>query len=295
MKHKSNDSRIWISKRTVLFKNRPVSRRKVEDQFELKFSGAHAVLVSSGRAAIAIVIKQFFKGDIFKIFPYASQCVVTSVQKAGKFPCSPLDLRELDISYNQWGRVNRGLIRPPLIQDSVDSFYPINSGVLMNGGMFEIWSLSKILGIDFGAIIWCKNKNDADQIREILIKSKSTFSVQRYLLRLFKNTSAGAYRKWEEIEYEHPQLSRLENGVIYNNLMQWETIYERRKNLFKTSCQFLGINNPLLEQYEVIPAVIDVSKLKIEFKKTPIKELHRWSSQSGIVKTKVFAYQVERG
>jgi len=288
---------IWFKEKDKDMRLSFAKPESIEKILEKNFNSGHPVIFSSGRAAISFALKFFYKDKYVKLFPFASQCVVKSVIRAGFIPTTPLDYSALDIAYHQWGKRNSSLTREPFIEDAVDSFYPLYGQLLRQGGRFEVWSLSKILGLNSGAILWCRDKSDADKAREI--RKASTHHLQnfiRYGSRRMSRIHKVFYRLWEDLEHKHIQLFSFEYGRILRKLHQWDSIYEARKESHSKAMNLLGLNSKSYVDKSggVIPVVIELPK---EFSENSIKglwELHQIINGDRPTSVLVFPYQVTK-
>ena len=290
----TTDGAVWPKQRLRLFPIKFTKAKSVEDYLEVKFTAGYPVLFSSGRVALSTVLKTFYNKELVHLFPYASQCVVKSVLNANLIPATPLDSTVLDISYNQWGRFNTAIKMSPFIEDSIDSLYPIGAKILRSGADFEVWSLAKILGLKFGAIMWCKDQNQAHELRRIRDNNTNTkLSILRLFLSLIKGWNPICFRFWEKLEFRNLPLLSIEYGVISNSVSRWERIYNNRLYIYKSVLRELLLQefNFEIEYGSVIPVVID---LPLGFKLScnrSVKSLHRVVGADKPVKVNVIAYQ----
>jgi putative PLP-dependent aminotransferase (TIGR04422 family) len=290
-----NSGDVWPKRRCCGFKFVMCDATKIEKILERKFQGGYPVVMSSGRAGIAAAVGAFYRLENIKIFPYASQCVVDSILSTARIPITPFDLSSLDISYNQWGRYNHNLAEPPFLEDSVDSFYPVGAEVLRSGAQFELWSTSKIFGLNYGAILWCKNRDDADSLR--LKRDLKSFPLKylRTILRELRSFSRFAYIKWQKLEFSNLALTKIEYGQMYSCILRWEELYLQRREYFIKSVNRLNLGHisKNLENQDVIPTIIEVS-LALEIDKTEdVRKLHRIVDSQEIRLIRVIPYQVK--
>ena len=287
---------VWIKKhRNNLYLTKSNSL-EVEKKLLEYFTSGYPVVLSSGRSAISMALCYFYKSDVVRVFPFASQCVVNSILQAGLTPITPLDYSSLDISYNQWGRLNANLEHPPFIEDSVDSFYPIHSEILRSGAEFEVWSLQKIFGLNFGAVLWCKNESDAKKIREYRDRGSHNLKMlKRVFLRLFKSVHGSIYDHWEKLEHQHLPLFGLEYGQILERISIWDNLYNGRKNSYYSALNSLGlVNSTNIEDFrEVIPVVIEIPNHIAITSYGNILALHRIVNVKQVTSVSIFPYQVK--
>ncbi len=295
MKNHKSSGDVWPKKRKILLKIKLSSSEEIESCLQSIFTVGHPVILSSGRVAVTYALKSSFVGEVVGLFPYASQCLVSSVIKAGLTPVTPLNFSTIDVSYNQWGRFNNNLVSPPIIEDSVDSFYPANAKILRSGAKYELWSLSKIFGLNYGAVLWCKNKTDADKIKRFRNSKKLRLRILRSLLSAVKKFNTRLYLKWEELEHQSLELLPFEYGAILNRVTNWQRLYEVRLSDYYSALNGLELasSNQSLEEEGVIPVVIEIPKNFNGKKNLDIRQLHKISNDDGVVKINVFPYQLK--
>lgn len=296
MTESKNSGDVWIKKRRTNLNITLSSALEVEMKLREYFTSGYPVVLSSGRSAISMAFRYFYKNNVVRIFPYASQCVVNGILQAGLIPVTPLNYSSLDISYNQWGRLNSNLENPPFMEDSVDSFYPVHSDILRSGAEFEVWSLQKILGLNYGAVLWCKNESDAKEIRDH--RDRGTHGrkmLRRMFLRLFKNFHGAIYNYWEEIEHQHLPLFRLEYGQILRKILLWDDLYNERKKAFYSALNSLGfVNSTDFEDFrEVIPVVIEIPNHLPITNYEEILTLHCIVNVKTVSSVSIFPYQLK--
>ena len=183
---------------------------------------------------------------------------------------------------------------PPFIEDSIDSFYPIGAKILRSGADFEVWSLAKILGLKFGAIMWCRDQNQAHVLRRIRDNNTNTkLSMLRLFLSIIKGWNPICFRFWEKLEFQNLPLLSIEYGIISNSVLGWEKIYNSRLNIYKSVLGELSLQetNVNVENGSVIPVVIDLPQGFKPSCNRSVKSLHRISGINETVKVKVIAYQ----
>jgi len=286
---------VWPKKRKISLKLTLSTAEEIESTLQGIFTGGYPVVLSSGRLAITCALKTSFVGKTVGLFPYASQCVVSSVIQAGLVPITPLKNFSFDISYNQWGRYNDVLVSPPLIEDSVDSFYPTNAKILRTGAQYEVWSLSKIFGLNYGAVLWCKHKIDADKIRSFRNSNRLRLRAFRSLVRTAKKFNIKIYSKWEELEYQNLELLPFEYGTIFEIVNNWQKFYQLRLLEYYSALRDLGLDftNNSLEAEGVIPVVIELPENYTKKSNLDIIQLHKFSNSKSLLKIRIFPYQTK--
>ena len=133
------------------------------------FPSAHPVLVSSGRAglALSLAFMGLSRSQGVSLFPYASHCVLEAVSRYAT-PWQGNDGRAVArILYHQWGYIQELGVSDTVIEDAVDCFCLPGATLMPAGGAFEVWSLPKILGTLSGGVIWCRQSESAEALRHL--------------------------------------------------------------------------------------------------------------------------------
>ena len=196
----------------------------IEAAIQRLFPTGYPVAFSSGRAGLAATLSAIglSRPDLVRVPPYASHCVLEAVSRvATPMPAGAKGKHAAWLLYHQWGYVQS----PPateavLIEDACDSFCQVGAPLFPAGGQFELWSLPKILGCCGGGIIWCRNEQDADRLRDTRDSRGGTASLQ-WLLRMAgsRYPSLGDY--WSGREAACGPLSRIAAADILAAIERW--------------------------------------------------------------------------
>lgn len=234
---------------------------QIEKRLNIMFPSGHPVLCSSGRVALFIAIKEYnlMREDHVNLFPYASQCVINSIALL----TNPIPYRKnekSDIIYHQWG-INCEVDYIPLIEDSVDSLYEVNTPLFSQGANFEIWSLPKILGTTSGGILWCKNKSDAEKIRK---KMNHTTGISfSWFIRIMSYKYPLFYNLWVGKEKGYKGVSRIQRNEINDKINTWDFLVKNRKEKLKLFIKYSLFKDKELEGR--LPSCLPIeSKIKEE-------------------------------
>lgn len=258
---KRSSVQIWYQKPIRLSAPRLSEYKNVEDFFSKNFENGYPVLVSSARSAIAVLLELFWDKGTIKVFKYASQCVVNACTISNISPVTSLKSDE-DIIYHQWGYPAHRSGNSVFIEDACDSFKPFGSKVLSLESRFEVWSLSKILGLRSGAIIWCRHKEDAHEL--IKFRNSKRVSYLKMTLNIFKKLAKSIYNQWEYLELSNCSLSKFQIGAIHKEIINWKKIYDDRVLLLKSkiySARKLGYKGVFEKQEEILQGTLLPSAL----------------------------------
>ena len=284
---------IWIrrDRRINLLGNKNVEF--VESQLESLFEGGYPVLFASARAAMMQVFANFFPEEVVRIFPYASQCVVKSVNRSGKFATTPLPGQLSDVRYHQWG-MRSDEQEYVFMRDCADSLYPVGGNVCKLNSRFEVWSLPKIIGTSFGAVIWCRDKNDAMALKKIRSECAAQSSILSNVLETIKYLNPSSYSFWEEYQFAKPALNGIQIKTLNKRFQKWSDYYEERKKVF-LQIYLSSIETTLPQRLSaledndgVIPTVIETD---LEEQSAPFRKLHKILSDGSCKQVRVIAYQ----
>ena len=232
---------------------------QIEELLIEKFNGGFPVVLSSGRASIKLIAQEFWAENEISLFPYASQCVINAIQAAGITPYTRTNFTS-EIVYNQWGELDSGCKKTPFIEDSCDTFLQEGSRVLRLGAQFEVWSLPKILESRFGAVIWCRNREDAKHLRGIRDTSRGG-TLKKQILRNLRNVSKWNYTTWETSEFNTFKLSKYEYASILKDVSIWREKYNRREKLKQKAQIFLSEIYP--QRLKSMPNPVEISQSEL--------------------------------
>ena len=243
---------FWRAARYSL--NFPGTNR-IEVLLQDMFPSGHPVLLSSGRSALAMALLSIGlrRHDKVNTFPYASHCVLDAISRVS----TPTDRRRnvnLTVLLHQWGYLHHTDSSSLILEDAVDSLVPKGSQLFQCGGMFELWSLPKILGTTSGAILWCNTFESAERIRQIR-RSKSHSTIL-WSLRLLGYYSRFLYSCWSGAETTQGRPSPFQNGEIIAALKHWDDIVNDRRQ--KLNAVWPLAPRWLAKPMERLPCVVPV-------------------------------------
>jgi len=210
---------------------RLVDSTQVEYLLQEMFDQGFPVVVSSGRAGtvLALTAQRLSRSDFVEIFPYAGHCVIESVGRVA----TPLEFQNLQkcqmrLIYHQWGFVqalHSGTGN--LIEDAVDSFCLPGVHLFPNKGIYEIWSLPKLIGSLGGGVVWCRDEQAADDLR-ILRDARNNNTQLRWTLRAAAQYFPNLAPFWSGAESLGGPCPKWALGDIQNGISHWEEIGQMR-------------------------------------------------------------------
>ena len=230
---KTNKISIWTDPKFKL-KNlikKKINISQIEEELKLLIrTNYEAVLVSSGRVGIimALIEKKLKREDYIGLFPYASSCVIGAVGHVASPICGNIGASANPIiNYHQWGYLNLQNNKNVLIDDAVDSFCLPGCKLMPSGGDFEIWSLNKTLGCLGGGVIWCKNNETANIIRD-LRDNRNSFTNIRWIIRWLSIYNPSLVQFWFSQEMYGGAPPGWSLNQIKQSIDNWLNIKEKR-------------------------------------------------------------------
>jgi len=241
MFRKSKGIDIWPKRNFPKLNFTRSDSHQIEELLTQMFNGGFPVVLSSGRGAIFVASRLFWTKNIIYVFPYASQCVINALQSADLAVATKTDY-SADILIDQWGIQDIGCHERFFIEDACDSFLKQGSKVLELNADFEIWSLPKIIGSRFGAVLWCREEESAQKVRKFRDDNSSGNKYLKKLMRFFKNVNKFNYQAWEDLEFRSLGLTNYEYGTLLKNISHWDELYNNRKKYFQKALRTLEAN-----------------------------------------------------
>tara|TARA_B100001250_G_C19790018_1_gene786039 strand:- start:950 stop:1915 length:966 start_codon:yes stop_codon:yes gene_type:complete len=265
---------IWPKKNFFwrhLFKNPNIPTSKIENSLrEIYKNQGYPILVSSGRVALSICIDylKFTKKNKIQLFPYASNCVRSAINKHTKYIIGNSEEHcDAKIIYHQLGYVQNFSKHKITIEDGVDSFLTKGGKLFPLDGIFEIWSLRKIFGCIGGGIIWCKNPEIAKEINST-IKSKKLLNNLVWILKILSSYIQKLEIVTEKLELLCTRVPRWSNSQIMfyvKNIDHLEKQREQRLSMFEDVLpSWLKYNSKRLPC--CVPLYVSEKKSKLLFK-----------------------------
>lgn len=243
---------------------------KIEAQIAAFYSDYYPVLFPSGRSAIYSILEAMDarRNDYVAISPFSSHCVIEAIGRLA-VPTEFSDIAKSALVYHQWGY--KKTIKNPLlkkecviVEDSCDSLVQNKDELFPNQGVYEVFSLPKLLGTTFGGVVICKAKNDALQLKQIRSLRDREQSYLQYKLKnraLRDKTKKICYEYWEGCEAINGYLPLPAVRQIEEYIRTWPSIIEQRQTRIM---QLLQAELPLLVDFKTnnmdrLPVVVPVA------------------------------------
>lgn len=177
---------------------RKVSKEEIEGFLQKHYS-TYCLLLPSGRAALfgIILALGIKRNDFIKIPQWSSHCLYNALGICGT-PTVNADNGKVLVLNHKWG-VLHSIDETHLnkfeyiIEDSADSVITGNKGLYLNGGCYEIVSLSKILGIPGGAIVFCRDKIFYDKLKSAVYQNEDielSRLLWKYRMEYYRNSKS---------------------------------------------------------------------------------------------------------
>jgi putative PLP-dependent aminotransferase (TIGR04422 family) len=204
----------------------------IEKKINQIFGNTYPVLVSSGRSAIVTCLKamNLKRENLVACSPFANACIFRTVGEVST--PAPANLRfksNAQLIYHQWGYVQKTNTENNIIEDSIDSIILNSNGLFPNNGSYEIISLSKVFGLPFGAIIFCKNKKLKERVLEIRNSNKK-FTIYQNFTKIFSKFSDQMGDYWHHLETLNSYPGNLISDLIFEKLEDYKSLIDDRKN-----------------------------------------------------------------
>jgi len=241
----------------------PLSRlealsRRIEEVFESRL-GAHAVLVPSARAGLAMILRahSFGRAHFVHVPQWVSHCVWDVVGRYSNPVASFSPRPDAVLAVHKWGTSSRlsSPGRALVIEDSVDSLFTSPKPLFANDGDYELLSLPKIFGAYCGGAVLTRDRAAAQRLRALRREPRLPLTPAPYRIAGAVGGRAGAadlavqqsalkhaaaraefagrsaFMEWEYLEFENVllDLSALEH--IESAVAHWDEcaeVIERR-------------------------------------------------------------------
>jgi len=229
------ESRFSISHLTFGF---GINAALVERRFEQLYPGSSAVLFSSGRAALSILIQALGLGRAQRVWipPFSSYCVLDAVsQLATPTPELNDGMNSAFIVFHQWGFIHQAHVTGEIIEDSADSLIIPGTPLFPNGGRFELVSLPKTLGTFAGGLVFCRESKDAETLR-CLRDNRGSGGILQWGLRAFAAGRPRIHAYWQAGELQSGVLPTPFCADILRRLEQIDTLVSDRQKKW----QYMG-------------------------------------------------------
>jgi len=243
------------------------SVRLIESLLQEMFPSGYPVLCSSGRSALtlALISSEASRSDLVGVFPYAGHCVLDAISRITTPLAGPTAINAvLRIVYHQWGYVQEKRLPQNTIEDCVDTLCVPGAKLFPGGGLFEIWSLPKIIGVTSGGVLWCKDENTAVQLRNL--RDSRPGGLCQWLLRLLTLYVKRAYLYWHAEECNGGNVSLFQTGEILMAIRKWPHFVSKRISYINKVWPFAvdGLLKPVDRLPSVVPISVITSKLATE-------------------------------
>jgi putative PLP-dependent aminotransferase (TIGR04422 family) len=243
-----------------------VTTEQVENKLYEIFPTGHPVLCSSGRSALylALLASGTSRKKFVGVFPNASHCVLESISRIATPSTGKLSYSAaLRLIYHQWGYVQEYSLASNTIEDCVDTLCIPGTELFPSGGKFEIWSIPKILGTTSGGILWCKNKEEALQIKNL--RNNHGSSLFQWILRLLSKKYRFLYNYWQGGECVTGRPSIFQTNEIMSAIYNWDNIViDRKKKLdLAWPLALKGLQKPNQRLPTVVPVECEMEETQL--------------------------------
>jgi len=236
---KKNSYFIWPEARYLRGGVRSLRAAKtidVEKFLSQMYAFGIPVVVSSARSGISLslIAQNLSRGDSVEIFPYASHCVIESIGRiANPINYSVNNKNIFTLIYHQWGYIQeREITDKRIIEDAVDSFCVPGAKLFPLNGIYEIWSLPKLVGSLGGGVVWCRDDKTANELRDLRDNCKINKNLC-WFLRLISTYYKQLEPFWFSSESLNGSSPTWALADMLYGLEHWTEIAEKRKERLK--------------------------------------------------------------
>jgi putative PLP-dependent aminotransferase (TIGR04422 family) len=217
--------------------------REIESFFESRL-GHHAVVMPSARAALSLILKThgFARSHVIFAPLWTSHCVWDVLGRYSNPTVGFDPAPDGFLAVHKWGYVHRfeNTPRGLIIEDSVDSLVASGDSLFPNGGLYELFSLPKIMGTFCGGIVLTRRRALAARLRSHRQNVAASFAARQTDLKYACVRSNGTRgTEWQCVEYLNTRLDP--NGLehvlqcIGNYDINAKTIQRRLESVVKTA------------------------------------------------------------
>jgi len=210
-----------------------VSSDMIESLLRKEYPGTDAVLFSSARAGMTAALIQLGlkRPDLVWTPGFSSHCVLEAIAHVATPSPFAVDVLSAALIYHQWGFVgqpdfSKGTL---VIEDAVDHLLCPGYSPFAAGGKFLLWSLPKVLGTSSGGVVFCRDSQDADDLRRIRQQRPSSRIQACLRLQAKNNFRASLY--WNGAEAMQGELVASFRRQVFRSLQEIRAIAESRKKL----------------------------------------------------------------
>lgn len=197
---------------------------KVDVSLRARFPGVPVLVLPSGRAAIALMLKYLRagRGDAIAAPRWSSSCVWSIL---GRFGCPTLGLQGQPFAalvVHKYGYVETCVAKGiHILEDSCDSLLDPKA-LFPNGGLAEIVSLPKILGTYAGGLLFLRDAQVAEELR-CLTQTFTSFDAEQGRLRwLDSDPEYVGAPTWDHLEFQHFCPDGATLASILAGLSEWD-------------------------------------------------------------------------
>ena len=216
-----------------------ISHSKIERDIESMYPNTSAVLVSSGRCAISLILESFNFKRNERVFTneFSSHCVIEAISRFNLPIFSIDDSIQAALVYHHWGfrhnAYKTGDSHYDVIDDYADSLLVPGHFEFSKYSKYALLSLPKIYGCPNGGLILCKYLNDAKKLRT-LRDNRSNQEFVYDLLRMYSLCKDSVNPIWSGVASSLGRVSRLARVLIYNSIKDTNRLVTIRMKNLKT-------------------------------------------------------------
>lgn len=240
--------------------------KKIEKYIQSIYPQTYPVLFPSARSIMYFMClyKGFSRHQFVFLPPYSSHCVLSAIARRATPTVNPSHAIA-SFCYYQWGLKFDFSVHQNIIKDRADSFITPQYSFFEDHCEFEFISCPKVLNTSRGAILFCKNKIDAENIKE-LIRNQPNIPTTMYLIKKLKKYVPFFETIYSSLEETATRLSIFDIFEISSAFKNFSKILKIRfDNFYLVSNHFKGnyFENGILPTAVPLPSTeINIQVLK---------------------------------
>lgn len=210
-----------------------ISTTEIEAHLSKLYPDCDSVLFSSARAGLLATLKQLglSRPELVWCPPFSSHCIFDAISRIATPTTQASATPVAALIYHQWGHVHTHSFpaTTSIIEDAVDTLLIPGSPPFAIDGRFVLWSLPKVIASHCGGVVFCRNRSDAEALRQLRDQSILPGALQT-LLRVLGDRHPLAAAYWHGAEANGCKLPTVALRQIKDLLEQLPDEVEARKN-----------------------------------------------------------------
>jgi putative PLP-dependent aminotransferase (TIGR04422 family) len=206
----------WPSKNVVIKKShkRLKGEKDVEDFF-FEIYKIPCYMFPSGRAGLSAILKYYktTRSHIIYAPKWSSHCVWDAISHYANPTCLYNSEVDFTLKVNKWGyKFSTQSLRNKNIADSVDTLFLKSDSILCDSD-FEIISLPKILGCNYGGLVITRDLKFKDFLQDIKNEKDLSFSTEQFKSRVSDSSFCWSFLEWQNFSCSEEAIEKISDYV----------------------------------------------------------------------------------